>query len=46
MRVGDRFKREEIYVYLSVTPALVGQNPTQHCKAIILKLKINLKKTD
>ena len=41
--VGRRLKREEIYIYLWLIHVVVGQ-PTQHCKAIILQLKINLKK--
>ena len=40
-------KREGIYVYLYIyqlTHVVVQQKPTQHCKAIFLQLKINLKK--
>ena len=35
--VGGRFMREETYVYLWLI--VLRQKPTQHCKAIILKLK-------
>ena len=35
------FKREGIYVYLWLIHVDVWQKPTQHCKAIILQLKIN-----
>ena len=42
--VGRRFKREEIYVYLWLIHIVVQQKLTQHCKAIILQLKINFKK--
>ena len=30
------------HVYLWLIPIVVGQKPTQHCKAIILQLKTNL----
>ena len=36
--VGDPRGRE--YVYLQLTPFVVQQKPAQHCKAIILQLKI------
>ena len=39
--VGERFKREETYVYLWLVHVDVWQKPTQHCKAVILQLKIN-----
>ena len=39
--VEERFKRKETYVYLWLVHADVWQKPTQHCKAIILQLKIN-----
>ena len=39
--VGGRFKREETYVHLGLIHVDVQQKPTQHCKAIILQLKIN-----
>ena len=42
--VGGRFKREGLYVHLWLTHADVWQKPTQHCKAIILQLKIKKKK--
>ena len=42
--VGGRFKREGTYVYLWLIYVVVWQKPTQHCKAIILQLKINKKK--
>ena len=42
--VGGRFKREGIYVYLWLIHIVLQQKPIQHCKAIILQLKINLKK--
>ena len=42
--VGRRFKREWTHVYLWLIPVVVCQKPTQCCKAIILQLKINLKK--
>ena len=41
---GGRLKKEEIYVWLWQIHIVVQQKPTQHCKAIILHLKINLKK--
>ena len=43
-RVRGRFKREGTYVYLWLIHTDVWQKPTQYCKAIILQLKINLKK--
>ena len=42
--VGGRLKRERIYVYLWLTHVVVQQKRIQHCKAIILQLKINKKK--
>ena len=36
--------REGTYVYLWLIHADVWQKPTQYCKAIILQLKINIKK--
>ena len=42
-KVGGRFKREGLYVYLWLTHADVWQKPTQHRKAIILQLKTNFK---
>ena len=37
--VGGRLKREGIYVYLQLILIIVQLELTQHCKAIILKLK-------
>ena len=42
--VGERFKREGTYVYLWLIHIDVRQKSTQYCKAIILQLKILLKK--
>ena len=39
--VGGRIKREGTYVYLWLIHVAVWQKLTQHCKAIILQLKIN-----
>ena len=39
-----KFKREGTYVYLWLIHADVWQKPTQYCKAIVLQLKINIKK--
>ena len=39
-RVGKRFKREGMYVYVQ----LIHDLPTQHCKAIILQFKKKKKK--
>ena len=36
-----RFEREGTYVYLWLIHVDVWQNPTQHCKVVILQLKIN-----
>ena len=36
--------REGTYVYLWLIHADVWQKPTQYCKAIVLQLKINIKK--
>ena len=44
MEVKGRFKREGTCVYLWLIHVDVWQEPTQYCKAIILQLKINLKK--
>jgi len=41
---GERLKREGTYVYLELIHAVLQKKPTQHCKAIILQLKINFKK--
>jgi len=40
---GKGFVREGTYVYLWLIHVDVSQKPTQHCKAIILQLKINFK---
>ena len=45
-RGAGRFKREEIYVYLQLIHSVVRQKPTQNCKAIILQLKIKIKKVE
>ena len=37
-------KEEGIYVYLLFIQLAVPQKPTQHCKAIILQLKIHFEK--
>ena len=39
--VGGRFKREVTYVYLWLIHVDGWQKPIQHCKAIILQLKIH-----
>ena len=39
--MGGRFKREGTYVYLWLIHAYVWQEPTQYCKTIILRLKID-----
>ena len=41
--MGGRFKREGTYVCLWLIHVVVGQKPTQYCKAIILHLKISFK---
>ena len=38
--VAGKFKKEGTYVYLWLTHADVWQKSTQHCKAIVLQLKI------
>ena len=38
--LGERFRREGIYVYLWLID-VVWQKPTQYCKAIIFQFKIN-----
>ena len=43
--MGERFKREGIYVYLWSIHIFVQQKPTQHWKTIVIQLRINLKKT-
>ena len=44
--VGGKLKREGTYVYLWLICVVVWQKPTQHCKAIILQLKIKIKNKD
>ena len=39
--MGGRFKREKTYLYIWLVRIDIWQTPTQHCKAIILQLKIN-----
>ena len=41
--VGERLKREGIYVYLQPIQVIIQQKPTQYCKAIVLQLKIKNK---
>ena len=41
--VGGRLKRKEIYVYLWLIHVVVQQKLAQHCKAIVLQLKIKFK---
>ena len=40
----ESLKGEGTRVYLWLIHVIVRQKPTQHCKAIILQLKINFKK--
>ena len=42
-KMGRRFKKEGIYVYLWLIHVDVWHKPTQFCKTIILQLKNNLK---
>ena len=44
VRMRGRLKREGTYVYLWLMHTVVWQKVTQHCKALILQLKLNLKK--
>ena len=37
-------ERRDIHTYLLLICIVVQQKPTQHCKAIILQLKIQIKK--
>ena len=39
--VGERFKKEGIYVYLWLIHVDIWHKPIQYCKAIILQLNIN-----
>ena len=41
--VGERFKREGTHVYLWLIHGDTWQKQAQHCKAIILQLKLNLR---
>ena len=41
MGEGGGFRREETHVYQWLIHVAVWQKRTQHCKAIILQLKIN-----
>ena len=41
MEVGRSSMREGTYVYLCLVHVDVSQKPIQHCKAVILQLKIN-----
>ena len=41
---GEKFKREGICVHLWLIHVDVWQKPTQHCKTIILQLKIKKEK--
>ena len=40
---GERLIRKGVYVYIWLIHIAVQKKPTQHCKAIILQLKINKK---
>ena len=40
----ERLKKQGTYVYLELIRVVVQQKLTQHGKAVILQLKINLKK--
>ena len=46
VRGGGRFKMERTCVYLWLIHVHVWQKPTQYCKATILQLKINFKKSE
>ena len=41
-KVGGRFKREVMFVYLSMIHVDVWQKPTQFCKATIAQFKNKL----
>ena len=41
---GGRLQREGMYVYTQLIHTVVQKELTQHCKAIILQLKIEKKK--
>ena len=40
-KMGGRFGKQRTHVYLRLIPVDVRQQPRQHCKAVILQLKIN-----
>ena len=40
--MGRKSKKEGIYVYIQLIHFVVQRKLTQHCKAIILKLKKNV----
>ena len=40
MGIGWKHRKKEIYVYKKLIHILLQQKPIQHCKAIILQLKI------
>ena len=40
---GERLIRKGVYVYIWLIHIAVQKKPTQHCKAIIIQLKINKK---
>ena len=42
---GDGFRTERIYVYLWLIHVDIWQKTAQHCKAIIIQLKINTLKS-
>ena len=44
MEKAGRFKREGTHVYVWLIHVVIWQKPTQCWKAIILQLKINLKR--
>ena len=44
MGLGGRLKKEGICVYLWLIHVVLRQKPTQHCKAILLQLKIEFLK--
>ena len=44
--VLERLKKEEIHVYSWWVRTAMQQEPTQHCKAIILQLKIKILKKE
>ena len=39
-RVGGNFKREKIYINIWLSPFVVQQKLTQHCKATISGIKL------